>query len=286
LVCTDLDRTLLPNGRQPESTGVREILARFVSREEVDLAYVSGRDLQLVLDAMADYELPSPRFIIGDVGTSIYVSARAGWQPSIPWQEAILADWGGCGPAHLTDALASIGGMKLQEPAKQGAAKVSYYVAEDADRTELEASIARCLEPIDVKQRLIWSADEAGRRALLDILPVSASKLHAIEFLVEKWHYSEERVLFAGDSGNDLEVLASGLPAVLVANAEEDVRSDAVEMATRSGNADKLYLARGGFLGTNGNYGGGILEGIAHFFPETIPWMNRGSRDRKGGQEP
>jgi hydroxymethylpyrimidine pyrophosphatase-like HAD family hydrolase len=173
------------------------------------------------------------------------------------------------------DALASIPGLTLQEPAKQGPAKVSYYLAADAERAELEAAITRRLAQLEVSHRLVWSTDEIENRALLDILPSSASKLHTIEFVIDTWHYDEERVIFAGDSGNDLEVLAGDLPAVLVANAEEDVRSAAVEMATRRGNRDKLYLARGGFLGTNGNYGAGILEGIAHFFPEAIPWMRR-----------
>lgn len=274
LICTDLDRTLLPNGRQPESPGVREILARLVSREEIDLAYVSGRDLRLVLEAMEEYRLPRPRFIIGDVGTSIYESTReAGWKPSVAWQETILADWGGRDPGQLREALDSIGGIELQEPSKQGPAKVSYYLAEDADRAELEATITRRLTRLGVRFRPVWSAAEVEQRAFLDILPSSAGKLRAIEFLIEEGHHVRDRVLFAGDSGNDLEALASGLPAVLVANAEEEVRSLAVETATRRGCRDRLYLARGGFLGGNGNYAGGILEGIAHFFPETIRWM-------------
>lgn len=275
LICTDLDRTLLPNGHHPESPGVRETLAHLFARKEIDLAYVSGRDLQLVLNAMADYELPHPRFIVGDVGTSVYVSDPSGWQRSTRWEETILTDWSGRSPAELGDALAPVAELEPQEPAKQGPVKLSYYIAEDADQIGLEAAIVRRLEPLEVDFRLVWSADTAKHQILLDILPFSAGKLHAIEFLIGEWHYARERVLFAGDSGNDLEVLSSDLPAVLVANAEEDVRTTAVEMAARSGNGAALYLARGGFLGTNGNYGAGILEGIGHFFPETIRWMHR-----------
>lgn len=43
LICTDLDRTLIPNGPQPESPKARALFRRLVSREEVTLAYVSGR---------------------------------------------------------------------------------------------------------------------------------------------------------------------------------------------------------------------------------------------------
>ena len=72
LICTDLDRTLLPNGRQPESPGARDHFARLVAHPEVTLAYVSGRHRELVEDAIRDYRLPLPDWVIGDVGTTIY----------------------------------------------------------------------------------------------------------------------------------------------------------------------------------------------------------------------
>ncbi|MFZ4666042.1 MAG: haloacid dehalogenase, partial [Prochlorotrichaceae cyanobacterium] len=40
-------------------------------------------------------------------------------------------------------------------------------------------------------------------------------------------------------------------------------------------NTNRLYLARGGFLGMNGNYSAGILEGIAHYHPDTQQWMEQ-----------
>ena len=45
LICTDLDRTLLPNGNQPESPDARRRFACFAAREEVRLAYVTVRIL-------------------------------------------------------------------------------------------------------------------------------------------------------------------------------------------------------------------------------------------------
>ena len=40
LLCTDLDRTLIPNGPHVESPGVRDMFAAFVARDDVQLAYV------------------------------------------------------------------------------------------------------------------------------------------------------------------------------------------------------------------------------------------------------
>ena len=52
LICTDLDRTLIPNGTQPESSGARDHFALLVGRPEVTLAYVSGRHRALVETAI------------------------------------------------------------------------------------------------------------------------------------------------------------------------------------------------------------------------------------------
>ncbi len=66
LICTDLDRTLIPNGPQPESPGARRRFAILAERPEVTLAYVSGRHRALVEDAITTYRLPTP----GPVGRS------------------------------------------------------------------------------------------------------------------------------------------------------------------------------------------------------------------------
>jgi hypothetical protein len=62
-------------------------------------------------------------------------------------------------------------------------------------------------------------------------------------------------------------VLASRVPAVLVANSRPDVQDLALELAEEAGTLPWLYIAEGGFLGMNGNYAGGMLEGIAHYHP-------------------
>ena len=74
--------------------------------------------------------------------------------------------------------------------------------------------------------------------------------------------------VFAGDSGNDLAVLTSHIKSVLVGNACSRVREDSLQQALNMGEANALYFAKGGFLGMNGNYSAGILEGVAHYIPE------------------
>ena len=58
LICTDLDRTLIPNGTQPESSAARKHFAMLVDHPDVTLAYVSGRHRALVEAAIERYRLP------------------------------------------------------------------------------------------------------------------------------------------------------------------------------------------------------------------------------------
>ena len=80
--------------------------------------------------------------------------------------------------------------------------------------------------------------------------------------------------IFTGNSGNDLEVLTSTIHSVLVANASSEVQHHAMQMALNLGQADAFYIAQGNFLGMNGNYSAGILEGVAHYLPEAREIMD------------
>ena len=250
LICTDLDRTLIPNGPQPESPGARERFAALTGREDVALAYVSGRHRALVLEAIADYDLPRPDFVIGDVGTSLYrVQADAEWSPWNDWEAHIGSDWAGASVEDLKGLLAGVPHLRLQEPSKQGRYKLSFYAPPDADSGGLVEEVRGRLADQGIGASLIWSLDELAGVGLLDLLPERATKYHAIEFLLGQEGFDIERTLFSGDSGNDLEPLTSPLPAVLVANASPNVREEAIRIARERGLAERLYCAGGGFFG-------------------------------------
>lgn len=274
LICTDLDRTLIPNGPQPESPNARNYFAALVSRPEVQLSYVSGRHPALVQEAMTAYGLPAPDFVIGDVGTSLYRIERNGdWTPRTEWEERIGEDWEGATGRDLKDFLSQIRALRLQEASKQGRFKLSYYAPLDADPDELVQEVRERLAEQGIRTSLIWSVDEPAGVGLLDVLPARASKYHAIEFLITQEGIDIEDTVFSGDSGNDLEPLTSPIPAVLVANAHPSVREQARRIANERGNPGRLYYAKGGFLGMNGNYSAGILEGAAYFQPVVRRWL-------------
>ena len=267
LLCSDLDRTLIPNGPQPESPEARPLLRAFAALPETRVAYVSGRHKALIQQAIEEWALPVPDYAIGDVGTTLYRIESGEWEPWEAWEKEIAPDWSGRSGPELAERLADLPHLRPQEEEKQNRFKLSWYLPLDADHRPLLDEVERRLRALGVKANLIWSIDEPENTGLLDILPASANKLHAIRFLIRQLGLPEERTLFSGDSGNDLDVLTSGLPAILVGNAAEEIRDEALRAAP---NRDRLYLARGGYREMNGHYAAGVLEGIAHFHDEIM----------------
>jgi len=273
LLCTDLDRTLMPNGPQPESPRAREYFRRLCESPRLTLAYVSGRHRSLVQKAIANYRLPRPDYVVGDVGTTLYrVGDDAAWQPQEEWERQISGDWAGRGQQDLAKLFSDIKTLRLQEQSKQNHYKLSYYVPLQADRHSLNRLMLERLLAAGINASLVWSVDEPAGVGLLDVLPAGATKLHAVEFLMQSLGFGLENTLFCGDSGNDMPVLVSPIPAVLVNNASPDVRTEAIRLARERGTQASLYLAQGGYLQMNGNYSAGILEGVAHFH---AAWMQR-----------
>jgi len=275
LLCTDLDRTLLPNGPQPESPVARTHFAHLASQPGVTLAYVTGRHRALVEQAIKFYQLPRPDFVIGDVGSTIYELKDGAWQHWDKWEAKIASDWAEKTHEDLKVLFAGLSGLRLQETVKQGRHKLSYYVPIDINHEALISSMYSRLSDAGVKAVLISSIDEPSGVGLLDVLPSCATKRHAIDFLMEERGFNLKNTVFAGDSGNDLAVLTSPIQAVLVANANDEIRCSAQQQAKVSGYSAALYLAKGGFLRMNGNYSAGILEGVVHYLPEMADCLRR-----------
>ena len=268
LLCTDLDRTLIPNGIQAESAPARVCFRRLVNHADVSLAYVTGRHRALVEQAISEFTLPRPDFTITDVGSSIYRISDSAWERNREWDELIAPDWQGLGHEELSALLAGLPGLQLQAMDRQGRHKLSFFVPSAVDRQQLTDDVEKRLHQVGIRANIIWSIDLEADRRLLDILPAAANKLHAIRFLMHQYGFLPGDTVFAGDSGNDLDVLLSDIPSVLVANADNRIKEQAVK-----GVPGMLYIAGGGYLGMNGNYSAGILEGVARYWPEIDHWL-------------
>ena len=268
ILCCDLDRTLLPNGLQDESAQSRQIFAEVIQQCGITLVYVSGRDLGLIKEAIAQYAIPIPAYAICDVGTSMYQSDQQRWQPLEAWMNHLAQEWSEERRAQLTQQFSEYPHLRLQEPQKQGRFKLSFYTEPEVLDAAYIAGLEADLAKAGFSACLITSVDETKHIGLVDILPARASKYHAIDFLVQHLDKTFADTVFAGDSGNDLPVITSEVPSVLVNNAQASVKAQAQQEVATKGTQLACYVAQGNWHGLNGNYSAGILEGLVHYHPE------------------
>ena len=146
LLCTDMDRTLLPNGEAPASPDAPGVLRQLIERASLTLAYVTGRDLGRALDGVAEFGVPMPDFIIGDVGSSIHRRKGDEWTALQDWQTQIARAWGGRTSSDVHALIGADPRLSAQDADRQTPCKQSYYLARDADvaalRDELEERLS------------------------------------------------------------------------------------------------------------------------------------------------
>jgi mannosylfructose-6-phosphate phosphatase len=99
----------------------------------------------------------------------------------------------------------------------QSSHKVSYYL-ENAGEDELN-HLGNRLEEGGIDAKIIYSSARD-----LDILPHKADKGTAAAFLATHWNTPPDRVLSAGDSGNDLSLFEHDFRGIIVANAQAELR--------------------------------------------------------------
>jgi len=99
-------------------------------------------------------------------------------------------------------------------------------------------------------------------------LPCNATKLHAIEYLQQLLGYSRNQLIFAGDGGNDLEVFTSPIYSIVVANANQQIKEQAIQLTKQNNSVKTLYLAQEDNFPLGGNYSAGVLQGVLFFAPE------------------
>lgn len=238
LVC-DIDNTLLGDDKGLKALFVAiEEGRRLKGNHKIGLAFATGRVLESALEIIKEENLPTPDFLISSVGSEIHYGH--GMLEDYSWQQHIDYRWR---PQDLRKALRNIPGLKMQAADAQSAHKISYYL--DPEKAPTVREIQAHLRHLDLHAKLIYSHGK-----FLDLLPVRASKGLAIRYLSIKWGLPPERILVAGDSGNDEDMLSGNTLGLVVGNYSP-------ELARLKGR-ERVYFA-------NSHYAWGILEGIQHY---------------------
>ena len=262
ILATDLDRTLLPNGRWRPDPGAIDLFNKLTEEHDVLVVYVTGRNLALTENAIKEYGVRYPHILCGDVGTSIRKYENGEWTFDDGWVDHVKRESPRWDAVEIKNAVAGIDGMREQEGEHQNQFKQSYYVEhEKKDRVlrKVEELIKGKFDDV-----IVYSFDSQDGKGLLDFLPASATKQTALEYVAEEFGAAKEDIVFCGDSGNDIFPLTAGFCGVLVKNADDQLVKNVKEAMSQNPEL-KVYYAKGGLKGLNGYYTSGVIEGAYHY---------------------
>ena len=217
-VFTDLDQNLAadPEGLELFLEQMRE------HRKYVAFGIATGRKLKSALQLMRKLRIPRPDVLITSLGTKIHYAPRL--VVDTAWREHIDHQWN---PRAIHRLLDELPGLVMQPKDQQSRFKISYFI---------DPQVA---PPIEEIERILHQEEQTVHMMLsfgqfLDIVPVRASKGMAIRYVTTKWGIPLEKVLAAGGSGADEDMMRGNMLSVVVANRHQEELS---QLAGRSGSA-------------------------------------------------
>jgi len=233
-VVSDIDHTLI---------GDREALERLIALLDeaggrVAFGIATGRSVALAMEALEAWDIPMPTALLTSVGTEIHYGPNL--VKDERWADHIRYRWD---PAGLRRAMGAIPGVTPQPPEGQADFKISYDI--DPATVPPTKAVQRHLRRQGLSVTVVRSHER-----FLDLLPVRASKGLAVRYFALRWGIPIERVLVAGDSGNDEEMLVGNSLAVVVGNHDAELE--------RLRGLPRVHFAEG-------EYAQGILDGIEHY---------------------
>lgn len=233
VLATDLDGTLLA-GTHEARRRVRDLFAAAAEAPadaRPTLVFVTGRGLETVMPLLSDPTIPSPDYIIADVGATVVDREL---RPVEPIQHELTSHW----PGSQAVLRALSGFPQLVRQSVPQERRCSFLATEDAVTPALQAAV----EALGCE--LLFSA---GR--YLDVLPRGVGKGAALRRLAAVAGFDPASVVVAGDTLNDLSMFEAGFRGVVVGGAEPAL----VERVRRNARVHVASLEGCG----------GILEGLA-----------------------
>ena len=115
ILATDLDRTLLPNGKWPVDDQAISLFNEWTAKQGVLVVYVTGRNLQLTEQAIEKYGVRFPDILCGDVGTTIRHYIKSEWRMDLGWIDNVHAMSPRWDNVAIRQAIAEVQGLREQE---------------------------------------------------------------------------------------------------------------------------------------------------------------------------
>lgn len=253
---TSLDQNLM--GKPDSLSGLLSLLKEH--RKSTLFVVATGRRLDSALRLLKQYQIPEPDILITSGGTEINYAPKLNMDRA--WVKHIDYHWS---RHKITSLLDQHPGLIRQPRSEQSAFKVSYYTSDDVTGVEqIKGILHQEDQPVNVQFSF-------GK--YLDILPIRASKGMALRYVADRWQIPLERILVAGGSGADEDMMRGNVLAVVLANRHDEELSQLVDN-------ERIYFAKNSFED-------GILEAIEYydFFGECIAPEESESQKTTGGHD-
>ncbi|WP_126455052.1 HAD-IIB family hydrolase [Sulfuriflexus mobilis] len=234
-IVSDLDQNLI--GDEKSLRQLVEVLRQH--RKTTKFIVATGRRFDSALRVMRKYNIPEPDILITSSGTEIYYAPK--FSTDISWSKHLDYHWS---PHKVKPILAELPGLKLQPKSEQSRFKISYYI---------DPEIAPDIETIN---SLLHKDEQSVHLNMafgqfLDVVPIRASKGLALRYVAERWQIPLKRIIVAGGSGADEDMMRGNTLAVVVANRHHEELSQLVDVG-------RIYFAKHPFAA-------GILEAFEYY---------------------
>ena len=234
-IFSDLDLSLL---------GDPEALPKWRSfieahRQQVNFGIATGRRVDSALAVMRRHGLPRPDILISSLGTRIHYGVDL--TEDTRWADHIDHGWN---RRRIRRALADLPGLELQPEVQQSDFKISYYY--DPQKAPSVDEIVALLHQNELSGNVTGAFGQ-----YLDIVPTRASKGQALRYVALRFDIPLDRILVAGGSGADEDMMRGNTLAVVVANRHHEELSAVVDL-------ERVYFAEQ-------PHARGLLEAIEHY---------------------
>lgn len=208
-------------------------------RKNINFCLATGRRLDSALKVLRKYDIVQPDVLITSMGTEIYYSQDL--IRDTAWTTHINYQWN---RQSIVTLLSELEGLTLQPKDQQSSYKISYFY--DPTIAPKIEDIKRILLQNEQTVNVIFSFGQ-----FLDIIPIRASKGYAVRWFSSQWDIPLNRILTAGGSGGDEDMMLGNTLSVVVANRHQEELSNLSEV-------EPIYFA-------DRQFADGIIDGLNHY---------------------